>query len=64
MSAPDVVAALAARGVGDVDDSDLARTLYSSDASVYRVPPRVVVRPRHVDSWPRSSRCRGRRRCR
>jgi FAD/FMN-containing dehydrogenase/Fe-S oxidoreductase len=36
-------------GVGDVDDSVLTRALYSSDASLYRVVPQVVVRPRHVD---------------
>ena len=36
-------------GVADADDSTLARTLYSSDASLYRVPPQVVVRPRHTD---------------
>ncbi len=45
----DLVAALTAAGVTDVDDTALARSLYSSDASVYRVEPRVVVRPRHVD---------------
>jgi FAD/FMN-containing dehydrogenase/Fe-S oxidoreductase len=45
----DLVAELARRGVEDVDDSPLARSLYASDASIYRVPPRVVVRPRHVD---------------
>ncbi|MEK7530900.1 MAG: FAD-linked oxidase C-terminal domain-containing protein [Patescibacteria group bacterium] len=31
---------------GDVDDSDAARELTSRDASVYRVVPEVVVRPR------------------
>ena len=36
-------------GVADVDDSNLAKALYSSDASLYRVVPAVVVRPRHVD---------------
>ena len=36
-------------GVADVDDSGLARALYSSDASLYRVLPRAVVRPRHAD---------------
>nr|WP_239522200.1 FAD-binding and (Fe-S)-binding domain-containing protein [Geodermatophilus sabuli] len=36
-------------GVGDVDDSGLARALYSSDGSLYRVLPRAVVRPRHPD---------------
>ena len=37
------------RGVADVDDSVLARALYSSDASLYRVVPQVVVRPRAPD---------------
>ena len=45
----DLVAELARRGVRDVDDGALARSLYASDASVYRVEPLVVVRPRHVD---------------
>ncbi len=45
----EVVAALRAAGVTDVDDSGLARALYSSDASLYRVLPRAVVRPRHAD---------------
>ena len=45
----DVVAALRRSGVEDVDDSTLTRALYSTDASLYRVVPRVVVRPRHVD---------------
>ncbi|MCZ2860373.1 FAD-binding and (Fe-S)-binding domain-containing protein [Blastococcus sp. VKM Ac-2987] len=36
-------------GIGDVDDSGLARALYSSDASLYRVLPRAVVRPRDPD---------------
>jgi FAD/FMN-containing dehydrogenase/Fe-S oxidoreductase len=45
----DLVVALRAAGVDDVDDSALTRSLYSSDASVYRVPPRVVARPRHPD---------------
>ena len=36
-------------GVVDVDDSDLSRTVYSADASLYRVPPLVVVRPRSAD---------------
>ncbi|QWF23061.1 FAD-binding oxidoreductase [Nocardioides sp. LMS-CY] len=44
-----VVAELHRRGVSDVDDSTLARALYSSDASLYRVVPQVVVRPRHPD---------------
>ncbi|WP_148572839.1 FAD-binding and (Fe-S)-binding domain-containing protein [Nocardioides caldifontis] len=45
----DVVAALQARGIRDVDTSELARALYSTDASIYRVRPQVVVRPEHVD---------------
>ncbi|CCG03900.1 FAD-binding and (Fe-S)-binding domain-containing protein [Blastococcus saxobsidens] len=44
-----VVAELRRAGIGDVDDSGLARALYSSDASLYRVLPRAVVRPRHPD---------------
>jgi FAD/FMN-containing dehydrogenase/Fe-S oxidoreductase len=49
VSAPDLVAALRRHGVDDVDDSTLARALYSADASLYRVVPQVVVRPRHRD---------------
>jgi FAD/FMN-containing dehydrogenase/Fe-S oxidoreductase len=45
----DLAASLRAAGLADVDDSSLARALYSSDASLYRVPPQVVARPRHVD---------------
>ena len=45
----DLLAELRSRGVADVDDSPLARALYSSDASLYRVIPQVVVRPRASD---------------
>ncbi|MCW2581059.1 MAG: FAD/FMN-dependent dehydrogenase, partial [Blastococcus sp.] len=45
----ELVSELRSAGIGDVDDSGLARALYSSDASLYRVLPRAVVRPRHVD---------------
>jgi FAD/FMN-containing dehydrogenase/Fe-S oxidoreductase len=45
----DLVAALRRAGVADVDDSSLSRALYSSDASLYRVPPQVVVRPRDIE---------------
>ena len=45
----DLVAALHAAGVPEADDSRLARSLYSSDASVYRVEPQVVVQPRHAE---------------
>ena len=38
------------RGLGEVlDTSRLARALYSSDASLYRVAPQAVARPRTVD---------------
>ena len=40
---------LKAAGISDVDDSRLARSLYSSDASLYRVEPRAVVRPRSTE---------------
>lgn len=49
LTSPDLVAELRRRGVSDVDDSPLARALYSTDASLYRVVPQVVVRPRHTD---------------
>jgi FAD/FMN-containing dehydrogenase/Fe-S oxidoreductase len=45
----DLTRALRAVGIGDVDDSSLARSLYASDASLYRIPPQVVVRPRDTD---------------
>jgi FAD/FMN-containing dehydrogenase/Fe-S oxidoreductase len=41
--------ALRRKGVVEVDDSTLTRAMYSTDASLYRVAPGVVVRPRHVD---------------
>ena len=44
-----LVEELRRRGVDDVDDSPLTRALYSSDASLYRVVPQVVARPRHPD---------------
>ena len=44
-----VVAELRRLKVEDVDDSTLSRALYSTDASLYRVVPQVVVRPRSVD---------------
>lgn len=47
--ASDVLGALRRNDVGDVDSSTLTRALYSTDASLYRVIPQVVVRPRHVD---------------
>ena len=49
MTAGDLVAALRREGVADADDSTLARALYSTDASLYRVVPQVVVRPRAAE---------------
>ena len=48
-SHPDLLAELRRRGVADADDSTLTRALYSSDASLYRVVPQVVARPRDTD---------------
>jgi FAD/FMN-containing dehydrogenase/Fe-S oxidoreductase len=45
----DVVHELARLGVTDVDDSTTTRALYSTDASLYRVVPQVVVRPRSTE---------------
>jgi len=45
----DLAAALRAAGLTGVDDSARRRAEYSSDASNYRVVPRVVVFPRHAD---------------
>ena len=48
-SHPDLLEELRRRGVTDVDDSALTRALYSSDASLYRVVPQAVARPRDTD---------------
>ena len=45
----EVVAALRLAGIAEVDDSALSRSLYASDASLYRVPPTVVVIPRDTE---------------
>ncbi len=44
----DVVAALRAHGLEAHDDAG-TRAMYSTDASLYRIPPLVVVRPRDID---------------
>ena len=44
-----LVEALNRHGVRDVDDSALAKSLYASDAGIYRISPQVVVRPRDTD---------------
>ncbi|OIJ25008.1 FAD-binding and (Fe-S)-binding domain-containing protein [Nocardioides luteus] len=48
-TASDLVNELRNQGISRVDDSPLARALYSSDASLYRVVPSVVVRPQSRD---------------
>ncbi|WP_225973095.1 FAD-binding and (Fe-S)-binding domain-containing protein [Nesterenkonia natronophila] len=45
----ELIAALRRAGVSRVDGSELARGMYSADASLYRVVPQVVARPQHVD---------------
>ncbi|MER7397522.1 FAD-linked oxidase C-terminal domain-containing protein [Streptomyces sp. NPDC000151] len=45
----ELTAALRRAGVPSADDSDLARSLYASDASLYRIRPQAVVVPRHAD---------------
>ncbi len=45
----ELVGALKRAGVQDVDASALRRSMYSSDASLYRVPPAAVAIPRHTD---------------
>lgn len=45
----DLVAELGRRGVTDVSASTLTRALYSSDASLYRVVPAAVARPRSTE---------------
>jgi len=45
----DLVALLRRAGLDDVSDSVLTRALYSSDASLYRVVPQAVARPRDRD---------------
>lgn len=49
MTGDNLAAELRRRGVGEIDDSTLVRALYSSDASLYRVVPQAVAKPRHID---------------
>ena len=44
----DLLVALRQAGL-EADDSSLARSLYATDASLYRIPPQAVVRPRDGD---------------
>ncbi|MEO3829193.1 FAD-linked oxidase C-terminal domain-containing protein [Actinomadura sp. B10D3] len=48
----ELAGALRRAGVSGVDDSALARSMYASDASLYRVPPQVVVTPREAGELP------------
>ena len=48
-SGSELLVRLRRSGVRDVDASTLTRALYSSDASLYRVVPAVVVRPHDPD---------------
>lgn len=48
-STAEILAVLKKSGIRDVDDSTLTRALYSTDASLYRVVPQVVVRPHDAD---------------
>ncbi len=41
--------ALRRNGVTDVSTAAIDRAMYSTDASLYRIPPRAVVRPRSAD---------------
>ena len=45
----DLTAALRGAGLSDVRDDTLTRGLYTTDASLYRIVPRVVVCPRDAD---------------
>jgi len=45
---PGIGAALRAAGLEVRDDAG-TKAMYASDASLYRIPPLAVVRPRHVD---------------
>ncbi len=49
MSEGDLLAALRGAGLDDVHLDTTTRAAYSSDASLYRVVPRAVVRPRETD---------------
>ncbi|MFI7065770.1 FAD-binding and (Fe-S)-binding domain-containing protein [Kribbella sp. NPDC050124] len=47
--ATELAAELRSRGISEADDSALARAMYAGDASLYRVVPLVVVRPRRTE---------------
>ena len=45
----DIFEALSSRIDGDLLDSDLSRSLYSSGASLYRIKPRAIIQPRSTN---------------
>ncbi|GMA18796.1 FAD-binding oxidoreductase [Arsenicicoccus piscis] len=49
IAAPDLAHELARAGLSDVRTDELTRAMYSSDASLYRIPPLVVAAPMHPD---------------
>jgi FAD/FMN-containing dehydrogenase/Fe-S oxidoreductase len=49
VSPRDLAAALGAEGVTEADSSTLGRAEYSSDASLLRVPPKVIAYPRNTE---------------
>ena len=49
VSSDDLTDALRRAGVGDVRADALTVGMYSTDAGIYRVPPRAVALPRHTD---------------
>ena len=53
----DIFNKLSAAIDGDVLDSDLSRSLYSSGASLYRILPRGIVQPRTVEDLVATVKC-------
>ena len=49
VSVDDLGQALSRAGIDDVRTDPLSIGMYAADASIYRIPPRAVVMPRHVD---------------
>jgi len=45
----ELLAALRRAGIAEVDAGPLSRSLYSSDASLYRIPPTAVIFPRDAE---------------
>ena len=49
MTVEDLGHELRAAGIADVRTDPLSIGMYAADASIYRIPPRAVVMPRHAD---------------